>query len=127
LMWASRLSNSTHANILLLRGAKVEARDSSGRTALHYAVEGGSLGCIKALLEAGADAQTADNDGIFPIHSVVYFINNCEVGDIISCLCAHGADLETRDNTGFTPLYRAVDLGSHVSVEALIRCGANMN
>lgn len=127
LMWASRISNSAHTNILLSRGAKIEARDSSGRTALHYAVQGGSLGCIKAFLEVEADARTADYHGLAPLHNVIYFTDKRKVGDIISCLCAYGADLEAGKNMGFMPLYRAVDLGSYVSAEALIRCGADVN
>lgn len=126
-MWASRIGNSAHVNIMLSRGAKTEARDSVGQTALHYAVEGGSLRCIKALLEAGADAQAVANYGLTPLHHVLYFTDNCKVEDIISCLCAHGAHLDARDNLGYTPLHFAVELGSHISAEAFIRCGAGVN
>ncbi|EUC46874.1 hypothetical protein COCMIDRAFT_91807, partial [Bipolaris oryzae ATCC 44560] len=100
LMWASHICNSAHVNTLLLRGAKIEARDLLGRTALRYATEGSSLRCIKVLLEAGADVQAVDDYGAVPLHNVAYSPDNCEIEDIILCLCAHGADREARNNVG---------------------------
>jgi ankyrin repeat protein len=51
---------------LLVLGAKVDARDAYGWTALHRAAGKGHEGVAQALLEAGADAGAKDQDGMTP-------------------------------------------------------------
>jgi len=50
-MWISRLLN---------KGAKVSSKDTSGQTASHYACAGGSLECVKLLLDYGANISEKD-------------------------------------------------------------------
>ena len=49
--------------LLLRKGAAVDARDSDGATALHHAARAGSNAAVVALIEAGADPQAADSAG----------------------------------------------------------------
>nr|WP_246022989.1 ankyrin repeat domain-containing protein [Lysobacter terrigena] len=53
--------------LLLKHKARVDARDRSGRSALHVAAYAGHIEIVIALLEAGADASLADAQGRTPI------------------------------------------------------------
>lgn len=61
---------------LLAAGANVNARERSGRTALHYAIEHenfrGYTNLIRDLLEAGADPNNKDKSGDFPLLQILY-------------------------------------------------------
>ena len=54
--------------MLLAAGAKVDAADASGQTALHWAAVRGSLVAAEELLGAGADFERADERGYRPVH-----------------------------------------------------------
>lgn len=47
----------------LAAGSALEARDSLGRRAIHFAAEGGSLECVQALLGLGADPLALTDEG----------------------------------------------------------------
>jgi len=55
------------AQVLLDAGANVNARDDSGRTALHAAAAQGYSDVVKFLAEHGADLAVKDVDGVTPI------------------------------------------------------------
>lgn len=70
LMWAAGHSNDVPAadglatiNVLLERGAEVNAVDARGKSALSIAVERGHAVVVSALLDAGADIQIIDTQG----------------------------------------------------------------
>ncbi|KAK9814929.1 hypothetical protein WJX73_002227 [Symbiochloris irregularis] len=50
------------------QGAKVDSRDSQGRTALHMASGNGHLEITQVLLKGGAEATAANDDGNTPLH-----------------------------------------------------------
>lgn len=84
--------------VLLAAGADVARRDSTGRTALHYAVGAGHA-AVDLLLKAGADAGAADAGGITPLHEAVTRGNP----SAIEALCRGGADRSALDGQGRTP------------------------
>ncbi|KAK3985806.1 ankyrin repeat-containing domain protein, partial [Cladorrhinum sp. PSN332] len=53
--------------LMLMRRADLELRDSVGRTALFDAVRGGNSEIAKLLVDAGADVNYHDNSGNAPV------------------------------------------------------------
>jgi hypothetical protein len=54
------------AELLIKRGANVNAKDSTGKTPLHDVAYDGSLSVLKLLIENGADVNAQDNKGRTP-------------------------------------------------------------
>ena len=50
-------------NVLLAAGARPDARDETGRTALMFAASSGNAAAVQALLDAGADLHARDGRG----------------------------------------------------------------
>jgi ankyrin repeat protein len=56
---------------LIEHGARLNDRDSHGRTALMYAVVSGHAEIVRTLLDSGADVDLASNDGDTPIDAAM--------------------------------------------------------
>lgn len=68
LMLAASQDQIGTMKVLVTKGASVNARDTTGDTALIYAIAGhGSIDTVKLLLEAGADLNTANGKGVTPL------------------------------------------------------------
>jgi cytohesin len=55
------------AELLLAKGAEVDAKSKEGRTPLHYAALGDRMELAELLLAKGADVNVKDNDGKTPL------------------------------------------------------------
>jgi len=79
--------------------------DESGQTPLHLATDRGHIDCVKALILAGADIKSVDNDGISILQAAV-------IGGDKDCshmLLVLGANPDQADNDGDTPRDSAQD------------------
>jgi len=74
--------------ILLNRGGDIDAHDSTGRTALHCALEGSRMDAFQLLIDRGADVTRCDSKGLSPLRVAV------EKGmeDAVVMLIEKGAD-----------------------------------
>nr|WP_257263334.1 ankyrin repeat domain-containing protein [Endozoicomonas sp. ONNA2] len=96
----------------LLIGAEpdIDATDNSGNTPLHLAAKRGYSGCVKLLLDAGADIK-ANNKKKTPLHLATQ--KKEEFGEKEKCkgcvelLTEAGADIDATDKHGNTPLNNA--------------------
>jgi uncharacterized protein len=77
-----------------------------GMTALSFAAREGRLGAARLLLDAGADVNAREANGISPL---VMAITNRHTA-VAALLLARGADPNARDWWGRTPLWSAVDM-----------------
>jgi ankyrin repeat protein len=123
-MWAAAERHPAMMRDLIAHGADVNARSNlekwerqttseprekwlpqGSMTPLLFASREGCVECVTILVEAKADLNAADPDGINPTISAL--INGHY--DVAGRLIHAGADVNLADKTGRTPLYAAVD------------------
>src|SRR5262245_58978826 len=83
---------------LLKEGAKVNAAQADGMTALHWVVHHDDLSLVTLLLTSGADAKVANRYGVTPL-SLACTNGNA---DIVELLLKSGADVNTTRRGGET-------------------------
>jgi ankyrin len=132
LMVAARRAHLSSVQLLLARGARVNATTVTGNTALIMASDGRngwtrdfSFGdrmeaCLRALADAGADVNAANDEGITPLHAAAW---GFDAGPV-RVLLALGADPNRAARDGLTPLAVAAQKGHDAMQEALVAAGA---
>jgi uncharacterized protein len=108
---------------LLEKGANVNAAQSDGATAVHWAVYRGDMEMLKMLTAAGADVKVANRNGSTPLWLAA------TAGDtaIIRALLDAGASANEPLPLGRTPLMLASRTGAVEAMKLLIDRGANLN
>ncbi len=112
----------------IAQGADLAARDESGRTALHVAVEHGRRRAVEVLLEAGADVELPEDAA--PAYRALHRAclpraTNGEVDpDLVVLLLEGGARADVADDHGTTPLHLCVSWCDAELVERMIGHGA---
>jgi ankyrin repeat protein len=124
---ACKCGDLDKANLLLEKGADVNARDGFG-TALSQAIGSGSkrLPMVAFLMDKGADA----NMKYKPLGSTKVALNDAVyVGDaeLVRILIEKGADVNFRDEKGWGSLMFAVGYGHIDIVNCLLEAGADVN
>ena len=109
--------------LLLARGANVNATDASGRTPLHRACESGHPEIVRALLAAKADPAARDNDGYTPLHAAA----SPGYGDIVNLLVEAGSPVNAENKNGATALFLAVFNRQADAARALLEHRADPN
>ena len=104
----------------LLAGAKINAKDDSGDTALMQASLLGYVEIAELLINKGADVNTRDYSGDTPLS---YAAHRGHVR-IVELLLKNGAKVNTKDIKGITPLERAARKGHKEIIEFLKSHGA---
>ena len=85
-------SDNDILKLLLEQGARPNARDEHGDTALTWA----QVGASRLLLDHGADIETRNNEGTTPLMEAAEFGDTAK----IRLLLARGAKLNVKDNKG---------------------------
>lgn len=95
-------------DLLIAKGADVNARDRSGDTLLHEIAQYRSNNAVmiaELLIDRGADINAKNKYGRTPLHSAAnLFINK----DMTELLIKKGANLNAKDEEGRTPLHEVV-------------------
>ena len=108
---------------LLSLGSPVNARSSTGETALHVAGIKCVPGVAQALLDAGADVNAKTDPGrameMTPLHWYVN-MNECNSERVMELVTA-GANLDARNSHGETPLDMVAKLQNRQHVADLLR------
>ena len=129
LMWASARRHPEMMELLISRGADVNARsidrdyqrhvtaegrpknlDSGGLTPLLYAARENCVACVDVLLKNNVDIDLPDPDGVSPLLVAIMNAN----WDLAKQLIAAGADVNQWDIYGEAPLLTAVDLRNRI-------------
>jgi len=98
----------------------LEFKDKSGRTALLWAVEGGSETLLQQLLSKGADVRAKDYHGKT---ALLYAAENGR-DTIVQLLLDRDVDIEVKDNDGKTALLHAAETGTETVTQLLLDQGA---
>lgn len=120
---AAERSSSAVVRSLLKQHAEVNAAQTDGMTALHWAVRRDELEMVKQLVAAKAHVGATNRYGVTPLALACQNGN----GAMVEYLLAHGADANTTARGGETVLMTAARTGRLGAVQALIRHGAHVN
>lgn len=101
-------------------GIDLDAVGSEGSTALHFAASFGDAAAVRALLDAGANANARNLAGVTPLQLA---IGNSDAA-ITSLLLAKGADARARDEAMESPLMAAARHADAATASALLSAGA---
>lgn len=108
-------------NEALGKGAKPEAKDGEGRSALIVAAKLGHAPVCIVLLDRGAAADAKDNESWTALHHAAREGHDA----ILPILLDKGAAIEARDKAGRTALMLAAEKGNHGAMGILLERGAN--
>ena len=106
--------------LLLAKGAKVNARDGAGQTALTLAAAVGDVAMLRVLLRAGAYIHTRDKRGNGALMGAVQHHNS----DTIKFLLEQGINANARNKEGKTVLAYAEECEANEIVQLLVQHGA---
>src|SRR5581483_2584155 len=110
-------------DLLLQRGAPIDARDLAGATALYVAAERGQLAVVQRLVDKGANVDLKGRSGTSPLAAAAFAGRN----RVVKMLLAHGADARTADETGKPPIVYAAASGELDIVRQLLTQDLDVN
>ena len=117
LLWAAGLGHKGVVEMLITKGADVNAKADGGWTPLHYATGGNDMEIVELLIDKGADINAKNaRDQITPLHWAAWRGHK----EVTELLIAKGADVNAKDVNDETPLNWAEE-GKHKEITDLLR------
>jgi ankyrin repeat protein len=107
--------------LLVAKGADVNARASSGATPLYFAVLRDQPDDVKFLIDKGADVNLPDAYGGTILDAALQL----QYGSMIQILVDHGADVNAKDQSDQRPLTYAMKMDDHKWADFLKKHGAH--
>ena len=123
LIEAAKNGRPAEVRALVRQHVDVNARETDGTTALHWAVRADDLESATLLIHAGARIDAVNRYGVAPL-SLAAVNGNAA---IVSLLLNSGADPDTASPEGETALMTAARTGTPAPVIALLNAGADVN
>jgi ankyrin repeat protein len=123
LHFAAMHSKTYAVQILIEKGASVNAVTTNNQTPLHWASKRGNLETVALLIEKGASVNAVSNDNKTPLHWASGFGNL----ETVELLIEKGAYVNAVTTDNQTPLHWASERGNLETVALLIEKGASVN
>ncbi|XP_013394577.1 ankycorbin [Lingula anatina] len=125
---AVQISNKPLFQLLIQRGANVNAVDNEKHTAVHWAAVCGNAEMLELLIAQKANPSTPDSHTAYPIHYAAQMCGSDEaVGiKIMSKLLSKGVPVDCIDQDERQPLLWAASGGSCKACKVLIEAGAKV-
>jgi len=121
---AAARGDAAQIKALATKGAPIDARDGRGRTPLHVAAHGGAHNAMRALVAAGANPNTLENDR-YDIVTIAAVANDVPTLKLALELGCSAKNITSRWDG--TALIAAAHLGHAEVVRTLIQAGAPMD
>jgi ankyrin repeat protein len=123
LYYAVNTMRKDMVELLLAKGANVNAKENYGWTPLCYAAGRCNKVMVEVLLANKADPEAENNDGQTPLH------NAAQIGckEVVELLLANKAKVNAEDHYGMTPLHSAAYGGRKDVVELLLASKAEVD
>ena len=123
--------HSNVVNMLLERGASVDACNKVMQTPLHVACACDNTSAALAFLERGASVVAVDCNGNGVLHCAVGIdYNSTKEGHhrvVVDMLLERGVSVDVRNRQSETPLHLASKCGNDPAVAALLQAGASVD
>jgi ankyrin repeat protein len=116
---AAKKGDLAEVEALLAKGADPLSVSMEQTSALHWAVLGAHIECVR-LLKGVCDVHHADADGHTALHYAAEHASDAILRELLPL-----SDVEARSQNGGTPLARAAATGSSACVKALLEAGAD--
>ena len=124
MMVAAYNNRSAVIQLLIDRGADVNAKNGLDCSSLRFAAENGSIDAVKLLIANGADLNSRDNHGETPL----MWAARMGQSENTKYLIESGADVNAKDDDyGWTALITVARFGSGQAAKLLIDGGADLN
>jgi len=124
---AAQNNNKDMVEMLIAKGADVNAKDKDGNTPLQRAAQNNNKDMVEMLIAKGADVNAKDKDGNTPLQRAAQHNRK----DVAELLIAKGADVNAKYNAknkeDYTLLHWAAQNNSKDVAELLIVKGADVN
>ncbi|UKZ60461.1 uncharacterized protein TrAtP1_001739 [Trichoderma atroviride] len=108
-------------SLLLIGNERINAKDETASTLLHYAAAHERLDIVQLLLDRGASIEARDCNGYTPLNTAAHYGKT----DSVKLLVNRGANIETRTKEGQTPLMLAAWNDRIDVVRCLLEQGAD--
>lgn len=116
-------ANPAVIQLLLNRGADIEAKGPFDTTPLHWAAANPNPAIARVLLDHGADTEVRRRDtGETPLHRAALEGNSAVIGELLD----YGADIEAQTDQEWTPLHVATLSENPAAIRALLDHGADI-
>eukprot|EP00964_Phaeocystis_antarctica_P065113 scaffold39231_cov60-Phaeocystis_antarctica.AAC.2 len=119
---ASLRGHTEVVQLLLDKGAPVDEKTESGRTALMWASNNGHTEVVKLLLDKGASVNEKDKEGSTALMGASQYGRT----GVVVLLLDNGASVDEKDEDGYTALLRASWKGHTEVVKLLLDKGASV-